>query len=48
MSISEKRKDIQKIIAVDQKPGLVDRDEGSHPRGRGFKSCSILDGCQQY
>ncbi len=30
-----------------EKPGLVDSDEGSRPRGRGFESCHILDGCKR-
>jgi hypothetical protein len=30
-----------------EKPGLVVRDEESRPRGRGFKSCHILDGCKR-
>ncbi len=30
-----------------EKPGLVVRTEGSRPRGRGFESCRILDGCKR-
>jgi hypothetical protein len=26
----------------------VVRAEDSHPRGRGFESCRILDGCKQF
>jgi hypothetical protein len=31
-----------------EKPGLVVRAEGSRPRGRGFESRRILDGCKQF
>ncbi len=31
-----------------EKPGLVVRAEDSHPTGRGFKSCRILDGCKRF
>jgi hypothetical protein len=30
------------------KPGLVVRAEDSRPRGRGFESCHILDGCERF
>jgi len=30
-----------------EKPGLVVRAEDSRPRGRGFKSRRILDGCKR-
>jgi hypothetical protein len=26
---------------------IVVREEGTHPRGCGFKSCRILDGCKR-
>ena len=29
-------------------PGLVVRAEDSHPRGHGFKSRRILDGCKKF
>jgi hypothetical protein len=31
-----------------EKPGLVVRAEDSHPRGRGFESRCILDGCKRF
>jgi hypothetical protein len=31
-----------------EKPGLVVRAEDSSPRGRGFESRRILDGCKQF
>ncbi len=36
------------IILRCKKPGLVVRAEDSRPRGRGFESCSILDGCKRF
>ncbi len=35
-------------LVLGEKPGLVVREEDSRPRGRGFESCSILDGCKQF
>ncbi len=35
-------------ILIGEKPGLVVRAEGSRPRGRGFESSGILDGCKWY
>ncbi len=32
---------------VGEKPGLVVRAEDSRPRGRGFESRRILDGCKR-
>ncbi len=37
----------KKAISKGEKPGLVVRAEGSRPRGHGFESCRILDGCKQ-
>jgi hypothetical protein len=31
-----------------EKPGLVVRAEDSRPRGRGFESRRILDGCKRF
>jgi hypothetical protein len=31
-----------------EKPGLVVREEDSRPRGRGFESRHILDGCKRF
>jgi hypothetical protein len=33
-------------LLLGEKPGLVVRAEGSRPRGRGFESRCILDGCK--
>ena len=30
-----------------EKPGLVVGEEDSHPKGSGFESCHILDGCKR-
>jgi hypothetical protein len=35
-----------KILKQSENPCLVVRAEGSHPRGFGFKSRYILDGCK--
>ena len=35
-------------MIVCEKPGLVVRAEDSHPRGHGFESRRILDGCKQF
>jgi hypothetical protein len=34
-------------LLIGEKPGLVVRAEGSRPRGRGFESRRILDGCKR-
>ena len=34
-------------LSLGEKPGLVVRAEGSRPRGRGFESRRILDGCKR-
>ena len=39
---------LNNIRLVGQKPGLVIRAEDSCPRGRGFESRRILDGCKQF
>jgi hypothetical protein len=41
---TERKKERKK---VGEKPGLVVRAEGSRPRGRGFESRRILDGCKR-
>ncbi len=33
---------------LNEKPGLVVKAEDSRPRGRGFKSPRILDGCKRF
>ncbi len=35
-------------FGLGKKPGLVVKAEGSRPRGRGFKSCRILNGCKRF
>ncbi len=36
------------FVNQNKKPGLVVRAEDSRPRGRGFESRCILDGCKQF
>ncbi len=35
------------LCKLGEKPGLVVREEDSRPRGRGFESRRILDGCKR-
>ncbi len=41
-------KKINKFLGQGEKPGLVVRAEDSRPRGRGFESRRILDGCKRF
>jgi hypothetical protein len=38
---------MRRTLDLGEKPGLVVRAEDSRPRGRGFESRRILDGCKQ-
>jgi hypothetical protein len=42
------QKAVKLFLCEGEKPGLVVRAEGSRPRGRGFESHRMLDGCKRF